>query len=184
MENQKTISVTHINVRQSISFLIIRLSAIEVINALIILFLYFPLSQTNSIFNFIQIPQGFHIGLFIVLTLFKMFISFFVIFQWLNDYYEIAPNKVVHRSGFIFKKEDQYAFTHISSIGLKQSLLGKILNYGTLELYDRFDKKHKYLYLIHNPMRHFHIIEALLPYRDESQQKVRERILENEDDRV
>ncbi len=184
MENQKTISVTHINVRQSISFLIIKLTLLEIINALVILFLYFPLSQTNTIFNVIQIPQVFHLGLFIVITIFKMFISFFVIFLWLNDYYEIAPNKIIHRSGFIFKKEEQYAFVHISSIGLKQSLLGKILNYGTLELYDRFDKKHKYLYLIHNPIRHFHIIQSLLPYRDESQQKVRDTLIENEDDRV
>ncbi len=184
MANGRIITVTHINVRQSISFLILKLLAIELIAAVLILAYYVPISQSNTVFNLFEIPLSFNIILFVLLVLSKMYFSFLVIFQWLNEYYEISPTKIVHRNGLIFRHEDHYVFIHISSVNLEQNLFGRILNYGTIALYDRFDKKMKYLYLIHNPIKHFHIIESLLPQLDESQHKIREHIFENEDEKL
>ena len=49
--NAKTISVTHLNIRQGISFMIVRFFVIEVIFDSLILFLYLPLS-------YIELPFG------------------------------------------------------------------------------------------------------------------------------
>ncbi len=184
MPDKKMIEVTHINVRQSISVLIIKLLLVELIFALIILLYFFPLNQTNLFFTAFGIPLNIYIFLFIIFVLVKMYLSFFVVFQWLNDYYEIAPTKVIHKKGLIFRKEQHYLLTHISSISLQQNLMGRILNYGTVALYDRFDKKHEYLYLIHNPIRYFHVIESLIPPKDETQEKIREHIFEEEEEKL
>jgi len=182
MAEQKLISVTHINVRQSISFLIIKLIIIEVFFSLLIVFLSLPFFKTLTVRAFEGVPVTLFITVFLLCVLIKCYFSFFVIFYWLNEYYEISASKIIHRSGFIFRHEDHYTLSHISSIGLQQNLFGRILNYGTIELYDRFDERRKYLYLIHNPARYFHVIESLLPRLDETQQKIRDKLVEANDE--
>lgn len=181
--HDKYISITHINIRQSISFLIIKLIIIEAIAVITTLFFYLSLPQIASILDAFQISRGLLVLIFIFLAAIKMYLSFLVIFMWLNEYYEVSPLKIIYRSGFIFRHEEQFTLSHVSSITLRQTLIGKFLNYGTIELYDRFDKKRKYLYLIHNPIRYFQIVESLLPSRDEAQHKIREHLIE-EDERL
>lgn len=40
---------------------------------------------------------------------------------------------------------------------------GKIFGFGTIYLYNWYLRTHTALYLIHNPVKYFHIIESLIP---------------------
>lgn len=179
-----TITVSHINIRLSISFLIIKLLLLEFLAAVFILTFSFPFSYLDAALGLSQIfysPQNIFLIIFIII---KSYLSFIVIFQWLNEYYEITPTKIVYRKGFIFHKIDHYNFSHIKSIGFHQGLLGKIFNFGTIHMYDWFNREKVYLYLIHNPKRYFHIIESLLPNLYEKNEKIRDHFIEDSDDKV
>lgn len=177
----KTIPVTHLNVRQSISFMLLKLFILELISAFIILTICFPLACIE--FPFITV-QGFftvHNILYIILITFKVFLMLLVVLQWLNEYYEILPNKLIHRKGVLFKNEEDYAFTHLMSIDFQQGVLGGIFNYGTVHMYDRYINKHIYLYLIHNPQKYFKILKNLMPVTDTEQTIFRGKLEEYEE---
>ena len=114
----------------------------------------------------------------------KLFLSLFIILQWLDEYYEIKPTKFTHRTGSIFKKELSYTYTHIMSIDLEQSFWGRLFNYGTIHMYDRYINKHLYLYLIHNPKRYYNILKSLIPVTDSENLITREHLIEEENNTV
>ena len=103
----------------------------------------------------------------------KMSLSFYAVFQWLNNYYEINTEAISHHMGFIYQKKERYYIKHIREVGLDQGLVGKYLNFGTIELYNWDLKRYQYLYLIHNPLKYYRIIKQLRPNVDEEDAVVR-----------
>lgn len=82
---------------------------------------------------------------------------------WINEYYEVSPNFLIHRSGFILKKEERHPFSQMRSVKIEQGFFGKIFGFGTISLYNWYLRTYTILYLIHNPIKYFRIIEALVP---------------------
>lgn len=155
----RRIVVGHINIRQSISILVIRIILIEIIADSVYLLLCYSLLCREF-----TLPGRADVLIFSAL---KLALIIFVILQWLNDYCEITPNAILHRKGIIFRTEEKYELVNLKLIGMKQGFIGKILNFGTITLYDWFLKKHSYLYLIHNPQRYFRILKDLVSKTDE-----------------
>ncbi len=183
-DDGKNIVVTHVTIRQSISFLVLRLLAIEIITAIAIVFFH-TLLLRSDIRQMVE--PGlliFNIPLFIILVVVKTILTIFVIVQWLNEYYEITTKDIVYRKGLILKKEERYLLHHIGSVEVEQGIFGRIFNFGTLKLYNWTKEKYVYLYLIHNPMKYLHIMEELLPNTDKSKKVLREHILEPEEDNI
>ncbi len=181
-ENGKNIVITHVTIRQSISFLVLRLLSIEVLAAVAIIVFHTLVLRSN-----IKQLVGddlliFNIPLFVVLVAVKTILTIFVIMQWLNEYYEITTKDIVYKKGLILKREDRYLLQHIGSVTLEQGVFGRIFNFGTLKLYNWTKEKYIYLYLIHNPMKYLHILDELLPEADKSKIALREHILEPEED--
>ena len=176
----KTITVTHLNVRQSISFMLLRFCVVEVIFDTLILFLYLPLSYLEFPFERTGDLLSTENILFLILVAGKMFFSLFVVLQWLNEYYEILPQKFIHKKGVIFKYEEEYIFSHIMSVDYEQSFLGEFFNYGTIHMYDRYISRDIYMYLIHNPRKYFKILKDLIPITDTEQEVFRGSIDEIE----
>lgn len=112
--------------------------------------------------------------------LFKLLLVLIVIGQWLDEYYEIWPDKLSYRRGVFFKKEEEYIYSHIMSVDMYQGFFGEIMNYGTIHMYDRYINKDVYLYLVHNPKRYFNILKDLIPIADSRKQVIREKIVEEE----
>ena len=181
-EKQKLISITHINVRESMSFLIIKLIVIELALATIILASCLPLACVEQTFPFIRTIISPHTLLFLALTVLKIYLSIWIILQWLNEYYEITPTSIVHRSGIIFRHEEKYELASIGSLNLQQGFISKFLNYGTLYFYDKTARRYVYFYLIHNPVRYYHIIESLIPPVNKVKEVLRERVIEEQDE--
>lgn len=181
-ETGKNIVITHVTIRQSISFLVLRLLSIEIMAAIAIIVFHTLILRSD-----IRQLVGddiliFNIPLFILLVVIKTVITIFVIIQWLNEYYEITTKDIVHRRGLILKKEERHLLQHIGSVSIEQGVFGRIFNFGTLKLFNWTKEKYVYLYLIHNPMKYLHIMEELLPDADKSKKTVREHILEPEED--
>jgi hypothetical protein len=167
-----SIHVSHINVRESVAFLLVKLVLIEVI------MLFFSLVLVNILPNLTLL----HNITLILLTLVKEGLLLFVILQWLNEYYEITPNKLIHKRGIFFKKKEEFTFVHLMSIDLHQTFWGRLLNYGDIHLFDRYIEQEVQMYFIHNPRRYFEILRGLIPYTDSSSQTVRDSFIEEGDD--
>ncbi len=173
------ITVSHINIRQSISILLLKLILLDVIAAaLFIAFRTTLLStQISNDFPYIDFYAS---RVFLLSVVLKSLLTIFIVLRWINEYYEIYPNSVSHKSGIIWVKKEQFTLRDIQSVRIEQGLIGKILNYGNLSLFDWKMRKHEHLYNIHNPMKYLRVIETLLPKFDEEKSIIRERIREDE----
>lgn len=167
----RKIEVSHVNIRQSISLLVIKLLALDLLAAFFMLTFCLPIKCFN-------IPLDFDFLFFLVAVIVKMALSFYAVFQWLNNYYEINPEAISHHAGFIYQKKEKYYIKHIREVGLDQGLVGRYLNFGTIELYNWDLKRYQYLYLIHNPLKYYRIIKQLRPNVDEEDAVVREHFTE------
>lgn len=177
-EKGHMIVVSHITIRQSISFLVLRLIAIETIAAFAIIAFHTAVMSSFVKERIFEGVSFFNIPFFMILVVLKTFFMIFIMVQWLNQYYEISTKEVIYRKGLIFKKEERYEFEHIGSIELEQGIFGKLLNFGTIKLFDWATEKDVLLYLIHNPMKYEKILEDLIPEADRGKKVVREHIIE------
>jgi hypothetical protein len=112
----------------------------------------------------------------------KTMLTLFVVLDWLNEYYEITPTTLSHRRGLIWRKEQDYDLKHIRSVSVQQGIFGKLLNYGTITLYERELRKEIYVYLIHNPVKYLHVLRDLTASSNEEKDIIRESSLEGENE--
>lgn len=179
------IVVSHITTRQSISVLIFRIILIEVIAAVGVILFHTVILSTEVRDLATEVNQDlvlFNIPLFIFLVVLKTALVLFVVVQWLNEYYEITPKELIHRKGLIFRSEQRYKLEHLGSLKIEQGILGRLFNYGNLRLYNWALEKDFLMYLIHNPNKHKHILETLIPSADEEKEVLREQVIEDKDE--
>ena len=181
-EEKAKLEITHITVRQSISVLIIKLTVLDIFAAGFVVIFFSITFSSYAYQNAISGLVSYNLAYFSSLVTVKIFITLFIILQWLNEYYEIHPNKILHKKGIIWKKEKQYSFTELQSLDMDQGLIGRILNYGTISLYDYRERKYADLYLIHNTKKYYRILEKLLPKLDKEKKIIREKVFEDEDE--
>lgn len=176
-ESGRKISVTHLNIRQSIFFLLLKLVVLDLVAGFFAIAFFFSLS--SSLFS----PQvkifilSTSFVYFLLLTIFKVFLTLFVVLSWLNEYYEIHPDSIVHRIGIIWRKESKYPLRQIRLIKMQQSALGALFNYGTIEPYDWDLSKYATMYLVHNPAKYVKILESLAPRASQEKDIIREDLL-------
>lgn len=183
-KEEKKIIITHITIRQSITFLVLRILTIELLASIAIIVFHTILLRTE-IRNIIgENLIVFNIPLFVFLVVIKTALLIFVIIQWLNEYYEITTNEIIYRKGLIFKREERHLFEHIGSVKLEQGLFGRIFNFGTIRLFNWTRERFVYMYLIHSPQKYMHILDRLLPSADKEKKVFREHLINPEDDRV
>lgn len=169
-EKNKKICVDHVNVRISISFLVVKLLVADIITTLLLVLLYSALYSTGLQQLLPITDPAFGLVSLIVLSIIESVLTTYVVMEWVNEYYEISPHGIDHKRGVIFKKVDHYGIQNIKQVKITQSVLGRMLNFGTLTLFDwRLDKCAE-MYAIHNPVRYVRILEALLPNVDEQKE--------------
>jgi membrane protein YdbS with pleckstrin-like domain len=166
----KRIYVTHINIRQSIFFLLLKLIFLDVMSAILAI-LYFTLFSSEAVSKTLDgIMQLSNISFILALVLVKIVLAIYVVILWINEYYEIYPTCIYHKSGVVFKHEEKHPLAHIRSVKIEQSFLGKAFGFGTITIYDWYLRKETCLYLVHNPMKYFNIIDTLIPKSEEEKQ--------------
>jgi len=184
-ENLREIALGHIDlpyvtVRQSIALLLLRLIVIEILASFfVVIFNGFLVSSVTN--DAIQpLLVRFNVPIYIFLVILKILLVIYVVLQWVNEYYRITPKEIIHKKGFIFKKEEKYKIYHVAEISLEQGFFGRIFNCGTIKLFDWATDKTVYLYLIHNPIRYKNVLRRLIPEADEEKKVFREHIFNKE----
>lgn len=164
------INIGHINIRQSIFFLLLKLVLLDAISGFISLVYFILVSNKYTLEIFNSTLSLYNLSFFLIIIIFKIALGIYVVMKWVNEYYEIWPNLILHKSGFIFKNEEKHPLSHIRSIKVEQGFFGKIFGFGTITIYDWYLEKHTSLYLIHNPIKYYNIIESLIPRTEEEKQ--------------
>lgn len=143
---------------------IVRLSGIPV--ALRILGIQFLLIGSLFILSFLFV-EGFTTANFILIfillsiVIIDLFISLIFYFDWVNKSYEIRSQSIVEKRGIIFRREETYACSNIEEIILKQGILGRIFDFGSLRLYDPALQQSIYLTNIRDPHHYQTILRKL-----------------------
>jgi uncharacterized membrane protein YdbT with pleckstrin-like domain len=162
MEEQK-ITLTHLNIRQSIVILLAKLIALDIVLTSLVIGIYWFLTVLESYLQIADTRTFLFLILLGVIGLIKIVLTVLVILQWLNEYYEITPLYIYHKKGIIFRKTQEYRIDQIRRIEIKDSFLGEIFNYATISIYDLRLNKSVDFYLIHNPTRYANILKQIKP---------------------
>jgi membrane protein YdbS with pleckstrin-like domain len=168
------IYVGHINIRQSIFFLLLKLISLDLMAVLLAVSYFIIVSNKFLSEAFSNMIPLYNLSFISILAVIKIFLAIYVVMGWINEYYEIWPNSIMHMSGFIIKREEKHPLSHIRSIKVERGYFGRIFGFGTITFYNWYLKKYTSLYLIHNPIKYFNIIESLIPKTEEEKQVFQE----------
>lgn len=177
--DEKGIYVSHLTVRQSITILILKLILIDIITAALFLVFHSILFGTNA-GESLNLNQNFYNSMvFVILVLCKITLTVYLTLEWLNEYYEIRLNEITHKRGIIFRKVKRQDTLLIRAAIIERGLFARLLNYGSIKLYDIRLNKEIELYLIHNPIKYLRILEKIIPDLEEEKKFfAREKVLE------
>lgn len=118
--------------------------------------------------------------IFLGIAIFKIYLSSYVVLEWLNEYYEITPDYIYHKQGIIFRKVEQYNINNIRAMDIQDTFLSQLFNFATITLYDIRMNKYLDLYLVHNPERYAKVLQELRPHIELKKDHVRLPILPKE----
>ena len=91
---------------------------------------FLPLASETRVFL-----HQFTTVIFIFVTILQVFLLLVLFLRWSTDYYELQDDEVIKMSGVFSKNGKAFAYQNIQSITVRQSLLGRLLRYGTVYLY-------------------------------------------------
>jgi len=66
----------------------------------------------------------------------EVILVFYIFFRWHREYYEIQSGQVVHASGLLHRRRTTIPLQQVTSVAYHRGPLGKIAQYGTVELKD------------------------------------------------
>ena len=162
MDSHK-ITLTYLNIRQSISILLAKLVLTDLLLASIVIGLYYLLVQGGEFTRFAAGNLYLFLTIFGTVGLVKILFTIYVVLKWLFEYYEITPDNIIHKSGIFFRKKEQYDLNLVREMTVQDSFWGEIFNFGTITLYDIRLNKYLDMYLIHNPQRYANVLKQLRP---------------------
>ena len=177
----KDIHLTYLNIRQSITILVAKIMLLDFLAAALTIGFYFILIVGSNIANYNSVNNPAFLSIFIFLGIVKTLTNAYIILAWLNEYYEITPEYIVHKHGIIFKKAEQYRLDHVRGADVIDSFLGEVFNFATITLYDIRLNKYLDMYLIHNARRYAKILKQLRPHLEMREDHVWTPIRQAED---
>lgn len=181
MSESKQITLTYLNIRQSIAILITKLVVIDLILAALIVGFYYLLVEGDKYISGLSANSIIFLSAFGIVGVFKTIITGYVVLRWLNEYYEVTPEYIIHKHGLMFKKQEHYRLDHVRRMDVQDSFLGEMLNFGTITLFDIRFNKYLDLYLIHNARRYAKILKELLPHLEIKEDHVWNPLMKDEE---
>jgi len=80
-------------------------------------------------------------SLVLAASLFQLFITFVVFLRWLNENYEIREKEIIRKKGIFSVIQKSFPLKEIKEVVLRQNLLEKLTNCGTVIVRDNQSKK-------------------------------------------
>lgn len=154
--------ISHITIYRSGVILALYLVVLEIIFLgigvglrLPLVFFSFSLDATVTL-NLVSIVTN--IGLILV----KIFFMIIITTQWLENYYEVKPGKIIYKSGFFSRTEREFNYSQITKVNLTQGVIGRLFNFGTINLYRPTTNEWFSLSNVPNPHRNLHLVQKTL----------------------
>lgn len=106
--------------------------------------------------------QGDGLGMYLVIYVLVAFIKstllFVAISLWVRDYYELSPGMIIYKTGLFKRHSSSFKLNNITALEVDQSFLGRMFNYGTVELQNPFMSNHFFLTNVPNPKKCLRLI--------------------------
>lgn len=167
------ITFTYLNIRQSIVILLAKLIVTDFMLAGLVIGFYLVLVRGGNMLGTMLANTELFLLIFGLIGFAKILLTVYIVLLWLNEYYEITPESVVHRTGIIFSESELYDLDFVRAMEIRDSFLGEIFNFATITLYDLRMNKYLDMYLIHNPQRYAKVLKELRPTIEIKEGKVR-----------
>lgn len=143
------------NVRVNVAVVIKKIVLAEIILAAIAFLLNLFVFSGGTLI--VTTSNTFYMGIFFLVINLIIFLYLFI--SWYYKYYIISNDGISSNTGIIFRKTTSIDVPAIRSVSVKQGLLGKIFNYGTLILESPLLSEKFFMYDLPNPFRHATLIE-------------------------
>lgn len=146
-------------IRQSTVVLIFKLLFVQlvVIGAQIVASGTLYLSQSNGI-TATDFGMGSSITAIVVIQCINLIATIFLTLHWVKTIYVIRPKSITEHTGIVAFVENEYSTERVESVNVKQSIFGKIFNYGTIQIFSPVQKADFNLEDIPHPYTYAHII--------------------------
>lgn len=139
--------------------------------ALRILFLQFSIAVASILINILLVllvraggSDGFLIITLavshVLLQTLDAILLVILVLRWVNTEYVITGSEILVRTGILNIQTTRYRKDKIEYVEVDQSLIGKLLNYGTIRVYNPFLKEEVRLRNIPNPYRYSKLIKG------------------------
>lgn len=148
-----------IHLRQSTSLLIAKIFATELILSLIHTFVKYFLVDSASIIN-LQPTFVISTTLFLLFQILNFYYIISIVLSWAMESYSLKATEVVIQTGIFSKQVNSYELANLQSIKLEQDPIGRLLNFGTVRLYDPTLQYDIYLKNISNPNYYIQLIKT------------------------
>lgn len=104
--------------------------------AITVFFIVSALANYAAIYRSLIISHAisFRIAEALFILLAETVMVFFIFFRWFKESYQIRNNEIIHARGVWYRHRTIIPLEHIVSVNHRQSPLGKLTKYGTIEL--------------------------------------------------
>ena len=130
------------------------------IGAIAVFFVASALANYAAIYRSLIISHAisFHIAEALFIFSAETAIVFFIFFRWYKEFYHIRNDEIIHAHGILYRHRLRIPLEHVVSISHRQSPLGKLTKYGTIELTSSNTNKKIRLEDIPNPEEYVDLI--------------------------
>lgn len=147
--------------RESRLFLMLRIFFLEIAVGVVHVFFRFLFSATGLLALNIAEGISFYVLYILFLQILNALLIVYVLFRWMNKYYIVNLKEVSIHDGVFRKKEANYSLATVDHITLNQGIFARLLNFGTVRLFDSTNQQHINLMGIHNPNYYLQIITKI-----------------------
>lgn len=84
---------------------------------------------------------GYNYSLVLATSLLQLIITFAVFLRWINESYEIREKEIIRKKGIFSIIQKSFPLEGVKEVILKQNLLERLTNCGTVSVYDARQKK-------------------------------------------
>lgn len=124
----------HQLIRRSTPILLTKIFIAEIINEIVYLILTFGvISAANN--GIIVNPDVIRLTINIIMASVGISLLIVIISLWVNEGLLVDEDEIVYQKGVLKTTHTSYPYTNIQRVTVHQTLLGKIFNYGSIDLY-------------------------------------------------
>lgn len=163
MDAQQAENLIPVTIRQFILPLIFRLLLLNLgLIALFLLLVVSPLFAFVGLDNLISFTLWSVIWTILILG-FGVLINLYLLLAWYNHLYIIGVDEITETEGVLWRRDLTLEFPSLDILNVRQGILGRIFNFGDVEVVSTETNERVHLKQIPRPQWHANLIELTFP---------------------